>query len=408
MFLVVLRASLRWSDPRARAAAFALLAAPALYHVASIGILYPHPEGFLVYLILASTVALLVAERARVPLLRGIAWLVVTVPLAEWLDVHRTHVAAAIVTVLAIHAVYLAASLQALRERTWSRTLDTLLASGNGLAVFAELSIVLSGRAPDHLALIAVLLAAANLAVAFAAQRWDRLRALYWVAVAATLVAIAIAIRFEGPWVVAMWAVEGAALTAIAIRSDHRAVRVGGWVLLLVAVLRWAAPDVQRAGALAVPVLNARALSGLLLVGLFYALALFAGPAADRDRGRRIERAAFFVWASALTVAVISREIDAFWAARAAAGAVTDIVRQAMLSAAWALYAAVAIAVGIRRRYRPIRYFAIALFGITLAKVFVVDLGTLAGINRIIAFFVVGVVLLFASFLYQRGRAQHS
>jgi uncharacterized membrane protein len=52
----------------------------------------------------------------------------------------------------------------------------------------------------------------------------------------------------------------------------------------------------------------------------------------------------------------------------------------------------------------PIRYFAIALFGVTLAKVFLVDLATLAGIYRIVAFLVVGTVLLFTSFLYQRGR----
>ena len=53
----------------------------------------------------------------------------------------------------------------------------------------------------------------------------------------------------------------------------------------------------------------------------------------------------------------------------------------------------------------PLGLFAIALFGITVAKVFLVDLATLAGIYRIVAFFIVGIVLLFASFLYQRGRA---
>lgn len=404
MFLVVLRASLRWRDRAAHEAALALLVAPVLYHFASIGILYPHAEGFLTYLILASTVALLVAERADLPVLRGIVWLAMTVPFAEWLDMYQTHVAASVVAVLAIYLVYLAGALQALHSRRWHPTIDPLLNDANGLAAFAELYLILWARSPNRLALIATLLAAWNVAIAGAARRWDSREALHWVGIAATLLAIAVALEFQGPWIVVMWGVEGAALTAIAIRTDARVVRIGGWVLMLIAIVRWAAPDVQQADVASAVVFNARALSGLLLVALFYALALFEGAGADRNATRRVERAALFVWASVLTVAVISREIDVYWSPGAAAGESTDIVRQAMLSGAWALYAAVAIAVGIRRHYRPIRYFAIALFGLTLAKVLVVDLDTLAGIDRIVAFLVVGAVLLFASFLYQRGR----
>ena len=116
------------------------------------------------------------------------------------------------------------------------------------------------------------------------------------------------------------------------------------------------------------------------------------------------ERAVMILGASALTIAIITTEIWSYWAVQALRGDATEVAREAMLSAAWALYAAVAIAIGIRRQYAPIRYFAIALFGITVAKVFLVDLATLAGVYRIVAFFIVGLVLLFASFLYQRGR----
>lgn len=408
MFLVALRMSLRSGGPEAQTAAQALLAAPVLYHFASIGLLYTRPEAFLAYVILASTAALLIAEKGDLPALRAIAWLAITVPLAEWLDQDQAHVAASLVTVVAVYLVYLAASLQALHARRWHPTVDTLLGDANGLAVFAELYLVLWAREPNHLALVATVLAVWNMAVAVVVRRWDSRQALHWVGIAATLLAIAIALEFQGPWIVVMWGVEGAALTAIAARAGDRVVRIGGWALMLIAVIRWAAPDVQRADAAAALVFNQRALSGLLLVAVFYALALFEGRGADRDREGRVERAALFVWASIVTLAVISREIDVYWSIRAAAGEVTDVVRQAMLSAAWAVYAAVAIAVGIRRHYRPIRYFAIALFGLTLAKVLVVDLDTLAGLDRILAFLIVGAVLLFASFLYQRGRSLQS
>ena len=59
----------------------------------------------------------------------------------------------------------------------------------------------------------------------------------------------------------------------------------------------------------------------------------------------------------------------------------------------------------MRRHYAPIRYFAIRLFAATLLKVFAVDVQQLAGIYRVVAFLVVGGILLLVSFLYQRSRA---
>jgi uncharacterized membrane protein len=50
----------------------------------------------------------------------------------------------------------------------------------------------------------------------------------------------------------------------------------------------------------------------------------------------------------------------------------------------------------------PIRYFAMALFGVSLLKIFLIDLATVGGIYRVIGFLVVGVVLVLVSFLYQR------
>ena len=69
------------------------------------------------------------------------------------------------------------------------------------------------------------------------------------------------------------------------------------------------------------------------------------------------------------------------------------------------IYAALLVVIGMRRQYAPIRYFAIALFGVTLVKVFLVDLQTLGGIYRVAGFLVVGLILLIVSFLYQRTGA---
>ena len=66
--------------------------------------------------------------------------------------------------------------------------------------------------------------------------------------------------------------------------------------------------------------------------------------------------------------------------------------------------AAVFIALGFWRYFAPLRYLAIGLFGLTVLKVFLVDLLELGGIYRILGFMGIGVVLLVVSFLYQRTR----
>ena len=60
------------------------------------------------------------------------------------------------------------------------------------------------------------------------------------------------------------------------------------------------------------------------------------------------------------------------------------------------------------RDFAPLRYLAMALFGLTVLKVFLVDLSSLGGIYRILGFIGVGLVLLAVSFLYQRGRRKRS
>ena len=74
------------------------------------------------------------------------------------------------------------------------------------------------------------------------------------------------------------------------------------------------------------------------------------------------------------------------------------------LSAIWTVLASAFIGVGLVRDFAPLRYVAMALFGLTVLKVFLVDLSSLGGIYRILGFMGVGLVLLAVSFLYQRGR----
>ena len=404
MFLIILRTTLRSEDRETRHESVVLIAAPLGYHVLSIAILFSHVEPFLLYVILGTTAALLIAERGRLPVLRAIAWAGIGLPLGAWLVAYPSApLVAAVATIAAVYVAHLTAQFAALRGEQWTH-IDTGLVHANGLGLYGALYVFLEPRLAHRMAALALALAAWNGAIAWWVRRQRSGLALHWAAVAGTLLAIAIAVQFAGPWVVVMWGVEGAAVIVLAMRAHERWFRAAGWALLAIACLRWLSPDVQETVVSESVLVNTRAVSGLLLVALLYVLAVLHARQREDSGWGAPERAVMILGASALTIAVMTTEIRAYWAVEALRGEATVVAREAMMSAAWALYAAVAIAVGIRRRYAPIRYFSIALFAITVAKVFIVDLATLAGIYRIVAFLIVGVVLLFASFLYQRGR----
>ena len=80
--------------------------------------------------------------------------------------------------------------------------------------------------------------------------------------------------------------------------------------------------------------------------------------------------------------------------------------RNVSISVFWTLYAVLLIGLGIIYKNGFLRWSALILFGITVAKVFIFDLSFLATPQRIISFMVLGVILLVASYLYFRFQKQ--
>jgi hypothetical protein len=81
-------------------------------------------------------------------------------------------------------------------------------------------------------------------------------------------------------------------------------------------------------------------------------------------------------------------------------GAVEN-TKQLCLSGIWLLYSITLMGIGIWRRLRNLRFIAIALFGLTILKIFIYDLSFLETLYRIFSFIGLGVVLLAVSYLYQ-------
>lgn len=68
----------------------------------------------------------------------------------------------------------------------------------------------------------------------------------------------------------------------------------------------------------------------------------------------------------------------------------------------WGAFAFVLINIGMRRKIREIRIISLALFTLVILKLFIYDINNISEAGRIIAFVLLGVLLLVVSFMYQR------
>jgi uncharacterized membrane protein len=402
MFIAMLAKSWRSTHQHARLVTAILCAAPIAYDLASIVILTTHGFALPIYLLALTVVSVIGGLHVELPAVRLVGWIATALPLFAWITEHqgRPWVAGAVTTVVAVFIVHLAGQVRAIIG-THLQPAEVALLHANGIGVFAGIYEALVEWWPaPRLAALAIVLAAFNAALWASMRRVNIDAAFQWAGVAFTLVAIAVAIELDGPWAVAMWAAEGLAVAWVAVRSDRPWLRAGAAILFVLAIQRWLRADVQQIYYGQTVLANPRAITGLFIVALLYVAAWWR-RAAPGDSSAALERAMVIVAASALTVFVVSKEIVAYWEVQTSAGADAYLARELMLSGWWAAYAGALVAIGMRRRYAPIRYFAIALFGLTLGKVFLVDLELQGGIYRVVGFVAIGLILLIVSFFYQ-------
>jgi uncharacterized membrane protein len=413
MFLYILRENWRSKHPHASIATFVLLAAPIAYHVASLTILGPHRPAFLVYVIASTVAGVIAGVRLNSAPLRLVVWLGVLLPMIGWVDdVAARWNVAAVSGLLAIYGSHLLAQREAQARRSTHSGAETAIAHLNGLGFFAAVYTLLADEWVAWMAAIAVTLAMGNGAIAWMMRRAGWPLWLHYLSVALTLAAAATALQFDGAWLTLAWGVEGTAVVWIALRERREWLRRAGLLLLAVAAARLFDTLVSPVSATHIALFNSRTALAAALIAALYFLARLHRLTPHLGPGGRQWRARFLVLANAATLVALTAEIDAYFFARdaeafrggptVASARTLSVVREMSRSIAWTAYAVALIAIGIRRRYAPLRYLAIAVVGVTLLKVFLVDLAELDRIYRVLTFIIVGVLLLLASYLYQR------
>jgi uncharacterized membrane protein len=71
----------------------------------------------------------------------------------------------------------------------------------------------------------------------------------------------------------------------------------------------------------------------------------------------------------------------------------------------WGAIAFVFLSAGIKRQVKQLRIIALAVLALTLIKLFTYDIKDVSEAGKIIAFIILGIVLLVMSFMYQKIKA---
>jgi uncharacterized membrane protein len=213
----------------------------------------------------------------------------------------------------------------------------------------------------------------------------------------------------------ALWSLYAAAAVIVGIKSRWRWLRFGAMGLLALTTIKVLTLDLSRsflAGGAdeRALVFNQTFAASVFLIAALACAAWFYARAEDINEGERALIIPVMI-AAANLLAIIALSFEAHdyfevmrWRSSATAERLRELQRaqQLSLSVVWTVYGGAMLVIGIWRRNRLLRVMALLLLGLTIFKVFIVDLASLDRIYRIVSFIVLGAILLVVSFLYQQ------
>ncbi len=287
------------------------------------------------------------------------------------------------------------------------RSVDILVVLANAFAYFSILYTLLWPQDRWPLTLLALALSAAHVMVAGLApppkSGESPLARFLFAGLALTFATLAIPIRLEGRWTTQAFSVEGAILVWTGLRSKTAYLRAAGYFLFGVAAIRLLVFPLPARQFL----LNQRFATYAILIACLGAVLYFSrAHISSLGENELTLFGGFAVAVNVFALLALSLEFWDHFGRQAAWGMDSGLAQHLSLSLLWTAYASALILLGVKKRSALLRWQSLVLFGLVVVKVFVYDSSYLERFYRIVSFFILGLVLLIVSFLYQRKIAR--
>lgn len=281
--------------------------------------------------------------------------------------------------------------------------LDFLLGLANSFAYFVALYVMLWPKDRGALTLLALALSAGHVTVALVipppkSGESPMMRFLY-AGLALTFATLAIPLRLDGKWITLAFSVEGAVLVWTGFRSAMAGLRGAGYLLITVSAVRLLAFPLPARRFL----LNERFATYAVLIACLAAVISSGRKQLSSVSSEERGLLGFLAVATNFfALFALSLELWDYFGRQSGLGIDSRLAQHLSLSLLWTAYASALIALGIHRKSLLLRWQALSLFGFVVIKVFIYDSSFLERFYRIVSFFILGLVLLVVSFLYQR------
>ena len=239
-------------------------------------------------------------------------------------------------------------------------------------------------------------------------QEWERRAGLFpaFLVAANLFLTVAVPVQVNGAWIAFAWAVEALALMWLSFRLGLYELRFFGIGVFATLAVRLLAFDTLVDLDDFRLILNYRMLAFASGVVALYLAAYLMRREQDatQDWEKNAVLPALLVGASFLTLWVLSAEVIAAVDSGIvkATGRTADHVKSLSLSLLWAVYASLALVLGIVKRWRVVRLAGLGLLAVPVLKLFLVDSFALERGYRVAAFLGLGGILLVGGFLYQQ------
>jgi len=231
---------------------------------------------------------------------------------------------------------------------------------------------------------------------------------LFALGIALVFLTVAIPVQLgDRAWTTIAWAVQATVLAWLSLTLRMPQLRQYSYVVFTIVAVRLVFFDTSVNISTFQPVLNERFLAfAVSIAAMYVSRHLLVREGKSSARGR-VAPMALLVAANFFSLWILSFEV---WNSFGRALQTSELparegLRSAQnlsLTAVWAIYAVLALVIGIVKRWRRVRIGALILLVMPIVKVFVYDVFKLEMGHRIAAFVGLGVLLIVSGYLYQR------